>query len=258
MIVKPYMLYTSVTVTAIIVLIAVYLYLPNILVTSKGKYSVAMAGRSVTQQWFKRRRLPSVLNNISIWREWPIPYNKHQEGDVYYERIAIPSPQKNRKKQDYLYGQETYKTLKEVIKSSKFDALFYKFCFVDFGDNSIKDQESEEQRFLNMTDLVRKIHTLTKMKNMKMILGNALPTLTPGEYGQELRLRYNHWAKDYTNKNEDMILMDLYGTLSDKNGQLNKKYSLDLSDMDSHLNQDAYTLLENELSIKIRELQHVN
>lgn len=245
----------SVLVATIVVIITLSIYLPRLLVSGDQKYKVAMAGRSVTEQWFRRRTLPSILNKISIWREWPIPYDKYSDDGIYYERIAIPSPTKNREKPGYVYGGESYKEIVGGLSHEKYDALMFKFCFVDFDDGRIKNSDDVQNRFNEMTGFAKKIHGLARARGIKLVLGNAMPTLAPSQYGQSLRRKYNQWLNDYASHETDVVIVDLFGFLADDQGKLRKEYSFDLSDNDSHLNEVADKLYGESLKKAIGQVR---
>lgn len=238
-----------------VIIIALSIYLPRLLVSSDQKYKVAMAGRSVTEQWFRRRSLPSVLNKISIWREWPIPYDKYSDDEVYYERIKLPSPTKNREKTGYVYGGESYKAIEDKLNHDKYDVLMFKFCFVDFDDGRIKNSHDVQSRLNEMTGLTKKIHGLARTRGIKLVLGNAMPSLAPSQYGQSLRREYNQWLNDYASHKMDVVILDLFGSLVDDHGKLRKEYSFDLSDNDSHLNEVADKLYGESLNKAIGQVR---
>jgi hypothetical protein len=230
-----------------VIIVALYIYLPRILVSSDQNYKVAMAGRSVTDQLFRRRALPSVLNKISIWRQWPIPYNKYIQDGVYYELTEIPAPTKNRGKPGYEYGGESYKIIESSVNREKYDTLVFESCFVEFDDAKLKNSGDVQNRLAEMTGLVKRIHGLAKARGMKFIVGNAMPSLSPSEHGQTLRRAYNQWLNDYALSEPDVVILDFFGLLADADGKLRKEYSLDLSDQDSHLNETADRLFGERL-----------
>lgn len=246
---------TGLIAIATVVSVALYVYLPRVFVSSDQKYKVAMAGQSVTDHWFRRRVLPSVLNDISIWRQWPIPYDKYSRDGIYYQRIVLLPPAKNRRKPSYEYGAEDYKIIENKLYQENFDALMFKFCFTDFDDRTIQSTSDEQTRFEEMTKLVKRIHGLTRERGIKLILGNTLPSLTPSPHAQDLRRKYNEWLDSYVSGKPDVVKLDLFGTLADAEGRLREEFSLDLSDHDSHLNKHAYTLLEQKLRDTVNGLR---
>jgi hypothetical protein len=239
----------------IISAIGLYIFLPKLFISSKDKFTVLMAGQSVTDHWFKRRELPGFLNELSIWRDWHIPYDKHVSGDVYYERLYMPSPRSGHREDNYVYGEKSLKAIESALEINDYDAMHFKFCFIDFGDKSLKSDEQVDEQLDQMTDLVQKVHALTNKHDTKLIIGNALPSLDPGQYGQKLRERFNAWVVGYGANQEDTINIELYKKLANEQGALDVKYSLDPGDNDSHLNQQAYDIMESELTQAISQIK---
>jgi len=202
-----------ITTVVIIVLILIYIYLPKYLITSKNKYTVLMAGQSVTDQWFRNRELPDVLNNLGMWRNWHIPYDQHMKDDVYYKKLRIPSPRENKKHPNYKFGENTLKTITKSLDEKHYDALMFKYCFVDYGDSSINTLEKLEQRFNELTKLVEEVHKTASERDTKLILGNAMPSFESSEYSQELRFKFNKWVDDYVKENEDIAKIELFDNL---------------------------------------------
>jgi hypothetical protein len=226
-------------------------YLPKLTYSSKDKYTVAMAGRSVMDMWFRYWNIPKVLNSISVYKPWPIPYNQYQRGDFYFEYIRLSSPRKNVDKPGVEYGQEMFRTLVNQINGREYNAVLFKFCFVDFGDKSLTSPENVNERFQKMSSLAKKVHNFAKNMNMKLLLPNSLPALKPGVYGQELRYKYNTWVDEYSAQEADVIKIELFGTLTDQEGKLKPEFSVDLDSVDPHPNMQAFRLLEKELFNKM-------
>ena len=231
------------------------LYMPKFFYSPKGKYAVAMGGRSVMDMWFRYWNIPGILNKLSIYKPWPIPYKKYQEDDTYFEYMPLEAPHRNMKEKGYEFGHEMYRSLVQRLDGKRYDALLFKFCFVDFGDKSITTREKADKRFDEMISLTKKVHKLASEREMKLILGNSLPTLKPGPFSLELRRKYNDWVDEYEKGNEDVVEIDLFGTLADNNGRLNEEYSINLGDLDSHPNMKAFELLEEQLFHKIQQIK---
>jgi len=250
---------SGIIITLVIVMLPVlYVYVPKLLIKPEGKFTVLMAGRSVTEQWFRRRELPEFLNELSIWREWPIPHNKHIEDDVYYEQLYLPSPRTNYNKPGFVYGEQAINAIQKALKEKHFDAMLFKFCFVDFRDSSLKENADVNEQFHEMTSFVEDIHGIAKMNNTSLILGTALPILEPDIKSQQLRIRYNQWVEEYSHQHQDTIKLELFNNLINSDGKLRVDYSLDPGDNDSHLNKKAYEILEQELSQTLVNIRNKN
>ncbi len=243
------------TIVVILVIIATIIYVPKLTYSAKGNYAVAMGGRSVMGMWFRYWNIPSILNKLSIYKPWPIPFKKYQKGDVFLEYIPMEAPHRGVKDKGYEFGQEMYRTLKQQIDGKKYDAVLFKYCFVEFDSRSITSKEKADKRFDEMTLLAKKVHKLAGEKKMKLILGNSLPSLKPGEFNQKLRYRFNDWVEEYSNENKDVVMLDLFNPLIDSSGKLKEKYSIDLEDSDPHPNMEAFELLDKQLFRKISELK---
>jgi hypothetical protein len=226
--------------------IYLFYYLKNNSYSAKDKVSILMAGRSTTDLWFRYWNLPGILNKISVWRNWPLPYKKYAENGYYFEYFSVPAPKKSEEPNGY-FGQAMYQRIVDQLKANKYNILSFKYCFVDFGDNSITSQDEAEQRFSNLTSLVEKVHNLAREKNMKLLLYTALPSFQPGEYAQMLRIKFNRWIEDYSKSNDDVFMVDLYKNLTDDEGKLKAEYSVDPSDSDSHMNMASFFNIDKEL-----------
>lgn len=222
-------------------------YKPN------GKYKILMAGRSTTDMWFRYWNLPSFLNKISVWRNWYIPYQKYVYENIYFEYLAVPSPHKNIDISEY-YGQEMYNVIVKKIELDNYDALSFKFCFVDFDDRSILNREEAEQRYNDMISLMIRVHQLTQNKNIKLILQNSLPSFKSSKFGQEIRKKLNNWLSQYVMNQPDVVEVKLFENLIDESNNLKPEYSIDPSDQDSHINQAAFKIIEKEFINKVNQI----
>lgn len=217
-----------------------------------GKFNVAMTGRSVMDMWFRHMNLPSFLNRLSIYKNWPLSYKKYEKESLVMEYVAVPPPHRNYKPGVNEFGNEMFSEVKKILATDRHDALLFKFCFVDFGDKSIDTEKAANERFEELVKLTMKVHDLTRSKKRVLILGNSLPSLTPGQYAQGIRLRYNAWVGEYAAKNaNDVVMIDLYTPLVDIEGRLKREYSVNLSESDSHPNALGFKALEKELFTKI-------
>lgn len=237
------------------VLAVVYVYVPKLFINPEGKYTVLMSGRSVTEQMFRRWELPGILNRLSIWRDWYIPFSEHVDGDKYFQQLPTPSPTTNYNKPGYEYGKVTLDTITGALNKEKYNAMMFELCFVDFRDKSLKSDEDAEQLYNHITSLVQRVHDITKQHNTKLILPDALPVLDPGVHAQQVRMKYNQWVADYEKNNNDVVKLNLFDRLTDTEGKLKREYSIDLSDNDSHLNTEANSILANELMTAIDRLK---
>jgi hypothetical protein len=250
--IKNTMIQGIIIIISVVILFVSYIYIPKLLITPDNKFTVLMAGQSVTDHWFRYRELPAPLNAISIWKSWPIPYDKHVSGSYYFKQLRIPSPRRNEIKSGY--GAETLTSIQSELDKKNYNALMFKFCFTDFLDGDLHNEKEVNNEFNKMTTLVKKVHNIAKSHNTKLILGNALPLLKPNDLSQQLRIKYNSWVNDYAINNTDIVTVDLYDNLVDKYGRLKVSYSLDPGDDDSHLKKDVYKILENELSSSLKQL----
>jgi len=214
-----------------------------------GKYRIAMAGRSVMDQWFKYWNWPFFLHDYAVYREWPIPHTRYIKDRYYLEYIPIDSP--HVKSDGKEYGARMFESIQNQVDEKKYDALFFKFCFVDFSDKNLNDADTESRQFKEMTSLVEKVYVFATEKNLKLILGNALPTETPGRYAQQLRLDFNNWVKQYVAAHPDIIPVDLFHPLTDDRGVM--RAELARSPDDSHVNRKGYQLLDKELFDQLRK-----
>ncbi len=236
--------------SAIAVTIMIVLYSQKLFYSPDGRYTVAMAGRSVMDQWFKYRNWPALLSQHAVYRPWPIPYKKYVKDGLYLEYIPMEDPGA---KGEYGYGEKMLESIRRQLEGRKFDALFFKFCFVDFGDKSVNDEAALRNRLNQMTSLVGRVHAYTQERKMRLILGNALPAQKPGRYAQQLRIEFNKWVERYAASNQDVAVFDFFHPLTGATGVLRKEFARELSDpSDSHLNNVAYEDLEKRLFIKLK------
>jgi len=247
--------YLLVVVAVLVLIVYLFIFYKNDSYSPKGKFSVVLAGRSTTDLWFKYWNLPRVLNRISVWRNWYIPYEKYVQDGFYLQDLQIPSPQKGKDQAGFEYGKYVFETISDFINKNNFNALSFKFCFVDFDDSAVNTHDRLEKRFNEMSTLVTKIHDLTSTRKMKLILYTALPAFAPQPLAQELRFRFNNWLNEYAQQQSDIMVVDLYSKLTDQQGRLRNEYSVDPADSDSHVNMQAHKIISKELFTKLAQLQ---
>jgi hypothetical protein len=218
---------------------------------TEGKYRVAMAGRSVMGHWFKFWNFPEMLSRYAIYFPWPIPYRVYTKGPYRLEYIQIVPPNPDRA--DFFYGKETLSSLRAQVGGKRYDAVFFKLCFVDFRDRKLNDEITMQKLFDCMKTLISDVQAFAREEKASLILGNALPVLKPGKYAQRLRREYNEWIGEYAGKSGDIAVFDLFGLLADDQGSL--RTDLARNPFDPHLNRKAYSILEKELDIRLSEVR---
>ncbi len=120
--------------------------------------------------------------------------------------------------------------------------VFFKLCFVDF-----EPDESGELLERNKRVVQDIYHEVVVVREKKLIIGNALPMVEM--HNDPLivsdHLAYNAWLEDFAAADDNVKVLDLYGTLSDSNGALKSEYAV--SESDSHLNHEAYAQITPQL-----------
>ena len=216
-----------------------------------GDFRVAMAGRSVMGHWFKFWNFPEMLSRYAIYFPWPIPYQVRVKGRYRLEYVRIVPP--NPDHANPSYGKKTLSSLRAQVGGKRYNAVFFKLCFVDFRDRKLKDEITKQKLFDGMKSLITDVHAFAREERAKLILGNALPVLKPGEYAQRLRREYNEWIGECAERSGDIAVFDFFGLLSDDKGTLRADLARNL--FDPHLNKKAYSILEKELDIRLSELR---
>lgn len=216
-----------------------------------GDFRVAMAGRSVMGHWFKFWNFPEMLSRYAIYFPWPIPYQVRVKGRYRLEYVRIVPP--NPDHANPSYGKKTLSSLRAQVGGKRYNAMFFKLCFVDFRDRKLKDEITKQKLFDGMKSLITDVHAFAREERAKLILGNALPVLKPGEYAQRLRREYNEWIGECAERSGDIAVFDFFGLLSDDKGTLRADLARNL--FDPHLNKKAYSILEKELDIRLSELR---
>ena len=137
------------------------------------------------------------------------------------------------------FGEKMLKSINDGLDSGIYDAAFFKFCFVDFR---VKEN-NKDTRFDQLTNIVRNVYEKTSMRNMKFIIGNALPLPEPNKATLDLQKSYNKWVEEFASEHNDVMIFDLFGPLTDKYGRFN----MDLSHAkeDHHPGEKAFSILDD-------------
>lgn len=179
---------------------------------------VLMMGRSVMAGWFDH---------------WRYDYNSPVLRDgyaLYYREVAGP-PQ---------IGTDAAAALAEVPEGT---IVFFKLCFVDFWASSSADIAVNAEENLGY---VRQVRDACEARGLTLVVGNALPQVS-GSTTRELaetHLVYNAGLEALAAESADMTVFDMYGILAGDSGVLPK--GLAVSPVDSHLNEVAYNMLDEE------------
>lgn len=216
-----------------------YVFIKPLNHSPKGKISIVMAGQSTMKLWFKHWNWPYPLRLKTTYKNWPIGYQKYSKDNVYYEYYRLAGP----RSKDPLkpFGQDMVTTFVAVLESNKFDAAFFKFCFLDF----IIDEEKAQKRYGDLIRVVEEVAEAAGKRGVKLIVGNALPLPTPSEPTVKLQERFNAWLTEFAAKHDDVIVYDLYTPLIDDSGRL--RDGLSRGDGDPHLHDKAYSILDKSL-----------
>jgi len=217
----------------------------------EGKFRVAMAGRSVMRQWFKYWNYPRALSRYAVHFPWPIPWKEYAKDGFYFRYVQIVQPRADGPGE--AYGQEALAALRRQVSGERFDALFFKLCYIDFRDRRIRDEGTREELFGRMRTLLQKVHAFAREQGMPLIAGNALPVLSPAEHAQLLRREYNAWLAGYAANHRDIAVFDQFGLLTDSGGHLRRDFAR--GSFDNHLNDRAYAILEEPLLRSLSELR---
>jgi hypothetical protein len=204
---------------------------PALYSSSTGKFRVLMAGRSTMDQWFKSWNWPQLIHQHAIWRKWPIPYTKLARGPVYLELAEVPTPKFT--DDPATNGQNMFDAVAQHADPSRYDAVFFKFCFIDFDAREM-NADQRRQKLRQMTGLVEKVHAMTRQRGLKLILGTALPVQRPLPEALALRKDFGLWVQDYTKARQDVAMMDLNGPLADETGRLRPEFAR--HQLDDHVN----------------------
>ena len=121
----------------------------------EGKYRVAMAGRSVMRQWFKYWNYPRALSRYAVHFPWPIPWKEYAKDEFYFQYVQIVQPRADGPGK--AYGREALAALRRQVSGERFDALFFKLCYIDFRDKRIRDEATRNELFGRMRTLLEKV-----------------------------------------------------------------------------------------------------
>jgi len=209
----------------------------------EGKYRVAMAGRSVMRQWFKYWNYPRALSRYAVHFPWPIPWREYAMDEYYFQYVQIVQPRADGPVE--AYGQEALAALRRQVSGERFDALFFKLCYIDFRDKRIRDEAKRNELFGRMRTLLEKVHAFAGEQGVLLVVGNALPVQAPTEHAQRLRREYNAWLAEYAAKHRDIAVFDQFGLLTDGAGRLRRE--LARGPFDNHLKDTAYAILDASL-----------
>ena len=243
-------LFVTLSCIIMIVFIGYFLLKPQ-MYTSKGKISILMTGRSTMMLWFKHWNWPYPLRIKTTYKNWPIGYKKYATDNLYMDYHSLPGPVSRETKKTF--GQDMLREFEAAIDSKLYDAVFFKFCFVDFKVN----EKTIDTRFYDLIHTVESAHNAAKKRNMKIIFGSSLPLLNPNDSTVQLQKKFNFWLSDFAKKYDDVLCFDLYTALIDDSGILRGFYSRGKDD--PHLNDKAFGVLDKSLFEKLPKwLKKVN
>ncbi len=203
---------------------------------------VAMTGRSTMELWFKHWNWPLPLRYRFTYRHWPIPYERRRAGDLLleYRKLAPPGAADSPD-----WGAPMTAAFDRVLATERFDAAFFKFCFVDFPIAP----NQREGRLLAMQRTVRAVHETCRRRGVRLILGNAIPVADPSKDTLELERDFNGWLDGFARENDDVVVFDMFGHLADAQGNL--PIGLRRGADDAHPNDGAFGILDEEFFSKI-------
>lgn len=187
-----------------------------------GAGTVHMCGRSVLGAWFE----------YGDW-DWdyedPVRFDGHS---LYYHEMDVPP--------EIVYSASE---VADNLGNQGGGVMFFKLCFADFEGG---DQSSAGDNLENNKRIIRQVvESAVKDNGLTLIIGNALPVV--GEYFDRWMLwnqqEYNAYIDELSREYGDQVLvLDLYGTLASSEGWLLPEYAVD--PYDSHLNDAAYSALD--------------
>ncbi len=189
-------------------------------IDQSGKQKIMMMGRSVMGGWFEH------------WNQ-DSSYEVSRNGYYLYYRELETPPQIVQSAEEYADEIDDDQTI-----------VFFKLCFDDFyaGDRSeAKSNLADNKKYM------REVYAaVVEEHGLKLIIGNALPKVK--EYTDSSLVShhrsFNKWLEDFAQDHSgDVYVFDQYSVLTDSKGNLKSGYSLDRED--SHLNDKAYTALDD-------------
>jgi hypothetical protein len=240
------MRYMTIILITVLIGIGIWMVVPPLMHTQKNKMKVIMFGRSTMSLWFKHWNWPYPLRLKTTYKPWPIPYKTYSQGKLYLKYFTVNGPET--RKTGAQFGEKMLQSVQEGLDSDKYDAAFFKFCFVDFP---VKSNEEKEKRIKDLKDVVIKVHAMASQRNMKLIVGNALPLPKPNDETLSLQKDYNTWLQEYAARNRDVLVFDLFGPITDKDGRLIMDYRQAIGD--DHPGEKAYALLDKTFFSQVEE-----
>ena len=214
-----------------------------------GKVRIAMCGRSTMDQWFKSWNWPHLLHRFAIWRNWPIPYRRYARGGYYFELVPVPGPAFSIASEEN--GREMLEAIARSCGAQDFDAIFFKFCFVDFDEPGMSE-EARKVRLSQMVAIVTKVGELARSRGQRLILGTALPVQRPEVQPLELRREFSAWVEAFGRSNPDVAVVDLYNPLVDSEGKMKLEFARNT--YDDHVNWKGFKRLDQELVSSLESL----
>lgn len=195
---------------------------------------VLVLGRSVAYGWMEHLGLEWTCDDEECATGSPRGTYDGQYF-IYYELEYPPEIASSAAEGTDMYGRDA-------------DAVFFKFCFVDFAsDESLQNARDNER-------LVEDVYQyVAHERGKKLIIGNALPQVsahTDPDLVANHR-EFNSWLDDFASRHPDVQVLDLYGTLADSNGNLRAEYAVSYDD--SHLNGKAYDEITPEFMALLRK-----
>ena len=215
---------------------------PAIYSSANGKHRILMAGRSTMDQWFKSWNWPFLIHQHAIWRKWPIPFERYAKGRYYFDLVEVPTPKFTDDAESN--GRNMFDAVAAQADPTKYDAVFFKFCFIDFDAREMTS-DLREKKLRQMTTLVERVHGLTRERGMKLVLGTALPVQKPAAEAIRLRRDFTDWVQAYGRSRPDVAVVDLYGPLVDAEGRMRPEFAR--REFDDHVNWRGFRQLDSGL-----------
>jgi hypothetical protein len=204
-----------------------------------GKHRIAMAGRSTMDHWFKSWNWPYPFHRYAIWRNWPIPYGRYAKAGYYFDLVAVPTPSFS--EDPLANGQNMLDAIAGQTAADRYDAVFFKFCYIDFDARDMT-ADVREKKLRQMTGMVEKVHGLTQKRGQKLVLGTALPVQQSSVEATRLRKDFTDWVKAFGQRRADVAVVDLFTPLVDEHGRLRPEFAR--APYDDHLNWNAFRQLD--------------
>lgn len=229
--------FLSITAASIIIICIVYIVVRPMTHNSNNKEKVIMFGRSTMSLWFKHWNWPYPLRIKTTYKPWPIPYKKYSNKNVFYQYYPMNDPTSQNNEMEF--GENMLKSVERGLNAENYDAAFFKFCFVDFR----VVEDTKDLRYEMLKNIVWNVYNKVSRKNMKLIIGNALPLPKPNSATLELQLKYNKWLNKFAKDKDDVIIFDLFTPLTNGNGELNM--ALSHAKGDHHPGEKAFAILDD-------------